>query len=41
MRALAHSLFAAVVMLFYGGRVCPLINELSLAHWGLREVKAH
>ena len=35
MRALAHYAAAAVIMLFYGGRVCPLINGLSLGYWGL------
>ena len=35
MRALAHYLSAAVIMLFYGGRVCPLINGLALSEWGL------
>ncbi len=33
MRALAHYLFAAVVTVFYGGRVCPFINQLTLAQW--------
>jgi adenylate cyclase len=35
MRALAHYLLSSVIMLFYGGRVCPLINQLALEHWGL------
>jgi len=35
MRALAHYLFSSVIMLFYGGRVCPLINQLALEEWGV------
>ena len=33
MRALAHFLFAAVITVFYGGRVCPFINQLTLVQW--------
>ncbi|MBU1229476.1 MAG: HD domain-containing protein [Proteobacteria bacterium] len=33
MRALAHFVFAAVITVFYGGRVCPFINQLTLTQW--------
>jgi class 3 adenylate cyclase len=35
MRALAHYCFAAVITVFYGGRVCPFINQLTVGQWAL------
>jgi len=33
MRALAHYVFAAIITVFYGGRVCPFINQLTIVQW--------
>ncbi|MDQ7836372.1 MAG: adenylate/guanylate cyclase domain-containing protein [Humidesulfovibrio sp.] len=33
MRALAHYVFAATITVFYGGRVCPFINQLTIVQW--------
>lgn len=36
MRALAHYLFAAVILTVYGGQVCPFIASLPLFYWAMQ-----
>lgn len=35
MRTLIHYLAAMALLTIYGGQVCPLIDTLTLVHWGL------
>lgn len=35
MRATSHYLFSIIVLIFYGGQVCPFIDTLSISSWAL------